>query len=255
MAIEEILGLSVPVVYLGMFATERIWPARKFPKIGWWGLVGFLFLVLMMTIGIIAPLLLPVEWLATHRLLDGTKLGVVGGTIVGFVVVELVVYAYHRACHSSSILWRGVHQMHHAPQRLDMPGATVFHPFELVLQNVLLIGTLVFVLGLEPLAAALVASIAGFYAMFQHWNVRTPRWLGYVIQRPESHCIHHQRNVHAKNYSDLPLVDMLFGTFENPATFEGEVGFEKASFAKMLVGVDVNAGAEAGQPGGALQRA
>lgn len=256
MAIEEILGFSVPVVYFGMFAAEKIWPARSFPKIGWWGVVGFAFLVLMMTVGVIAPMLIPVEWLDEHRLLDGTKLGVVGGVIVGFIGFELVFYAYHRLCHRVSFLWRGLHQMHHAPQRLDVPGATVFHPFELGMLNFMLIGTLVFVLGVQPLAAAIVGALIGFCGMFQHWNVKTPRWLGYVIQRPEAHCIHHQRNVHAKNYSDLPLIDMLFGTFENPETFSGEVGFaEKASFGKMLVGIDVNEGEDAGQPGGELASA
>ena len=35
----------------------------------------------------------------------------------------------------------------------------------------------------------------------------------------------------------------MFGTFKNPETFEGRVGFEgKASFAKMLVGRDVSGG-------------
>ena len=55
------------------------------------------------------------------------------------------------------------------------------------------------------------ASVAGlvgfFYAVFQHANVRTPRWLGYVIQRPESHCVHHERGLHAYNYADLPVFE------------------------------------------------
>jgi sterol desaturase/sphingolipid hydroxylase (fatty acid hydroxylase superfamily) len=54
--------------------------------------------------------------------------------------------------------------------------------------------------------------------MFQHANLRTPRWLGYIIQRPESHGIHHERGLHAFNYADLPLWDMVFGTFRNPRT-------------------------------------
>ena len=54
--------------------------------------------------------------------------------------------------------------------------------------------------------------------MFQHWNVKTPRWLGYIIQRPESHGLHHELGVHARNYSDFPLWDMLMGTFVNPET-------------------------------------
>jgi sterol desaturase/sphingolipid hydroxylase (fatty acid hydroxylase superfamily) len=74
-------------------------------------------------------------------------------------------------------------------------------------------------------------------------NIRTPRWLGYLIQRPEAHCIHHQRDVHAYNYGDLPIWDILFGTFRNPRRFQGEVGFDKPAtnrFGAMLGFVDVN---------------
>ncbi len=73
------------------------------------------------------------------------------------------------------------------------------------------------VLGLDPVAAAATGYIAAFYGYFQHMNIRTPRWLGFIIQRPEAHCVHHQRDVHAYNYGDLPVWDMLFGTFRNPA--------------------------------------
>jgi sterol desaturase/sphingolipid hydroxylase (fatty acid hydroxylase superfamily) len=45
-------------------------------------------------------------------------------------------------------------------------------------------------------------------------------------QRPESHCVHHQRNLHAYNYADLPLWDMLFGTFGNPRGWGESCGFE-----------------------------
>jgi sterol desaturase/sphingolipid hydroxylase (fatty acid hydroxylase superfamily) len=251
MKIEDILGLAVPATYLFMYVTEKIWPARRFPKIGWWGLVGIGFMLVMMATGVVFPLLLPVEWIASHRLLNGERLGVLGGVVVGFTVFELVAYGYHRACHAVPFMWRAFHQMHHAPKRIDIPGAVVFHPLEMVMQNVIGIGLSVFVLGLDPLAAAFVGYLAAFYGLFQHWNVRTPAWLGYLIQRPEAHCHHHETNVHAYNYADLPIWDIVFGTFKNPKEFEGEVGFaEKASYAKMLVGIDVNEGQDAGQPGG-----
>ena len=256
MKIEDILGLAVPATYLFMYVTEKIWPARQFPKIGWWGLVGVGFMLAMMTVGVVLPLVLPVEWIAAHRLVNGEALGVAGGAIVGFVAFELVVYAYHRACHTFPFMWRALHQMHHAPQRIDIPGAVVFHPLELVVQNVIALGVTLFVLGLDPLAAAIIGYMGAFYGLFQHWNIRTPAWLGYVIQRPEAHCHHHELNVHALNYSDFPLWDMVFGTFKNPDKFEGRVGFaEKASFAKMLVGVDVNGDTNAGQPGAKLAAA
>src|SRR5688572_21359157 len=112
---EDILGLLVPVMYFLMYAAERIWPRRQYPKIRWWGLIGVGFFVLTMTTGVVAPLLFPVEWLAKHRLIDGAKLGAIGGTIVGILSVELVGYGFHRANHTFSPMWRFVHQMHHAP--------------------------------------------------------------------------------------------------------------------------------------------
>jgi sterol desaturase/sphingolipid hydroxylase (fatty acid hydroxylase superfamily) len=79
--------------------------------------------------------------------------------------------------------------------------------------------------------------------MFQHANIKTPRWLGYIVQRPESHCVHHERGVHRFNYSDLPLWDMVFGTFRNPAEWRGEAGFYKGASSRilaMLLGRDVS---------------
>jgi sterol desaturase/sphingolipid hydroxylase (fatty acid hydroxylase superfamily) len=256
MTTEDILGLSLPALYVLMLVAERLFPARRFPKINGWTLVGAGFLVASMAAGILAPFYIPVEWLAAHRLMDGTRLGVAGGAIAGFVAFELLFYGYHRLAHAVPSVWRFGHQMHHAPQRLDISSSLVFHPFEFVIQNTLLLGAGLFVLGLEPMAIAIIGLMLGFNGLFQHWNVRTPSWLGYVIQRPEAHCRHHELNVHASNYSDFPPIDMVFGTFANPREFEGRVGFEeRASFGKMLVGVDVNAGNDAGQPSSTPARA
>jgi hypothetical protein len=86
-----------------------------------------------------------------------------------------------------------------------------------------------------------------FSAMFQHANLNTPAWMGYFIQRPESHGIHHERGIHRYNYSDLPLWDIVFGTFRNPKTFAGEVGFEWGSSRRvgaLLLGRDVSGSAD-----------
>ena len=67
--------------------------------------------------------------------------------------------------------------------------------------------------------------------------------------------MHHGRGVHAFNYSDLPLWDMVFGTFRNPARFEGEVGFWPGASSRvgdLLLGRDVAAMAPPG--GGAPAR-
>src|SRR3546814_13258247 len=84
----------------------------------------------------------------------------------------------------------------------------------------------------------IVSIMAVFCAMFQHANLKTPYWLGFIVTRPESHALHHERGVHAWNYGDIPLWDMLFGTFRNPPRWNGEAGFHEGSTHQwsMLLG-------------------
>jgi len=235
-----------PVTYLLFLATELIWPAREFPpRVGWqWFGVGFL--VMSMAIGNALPLYLPLDWMAEHRWFDGTRLGVVGGAIIGFVVLELFVYIWHRANHTFSPLWRVSHQIHHSPLRVDIPGSVVFHPVEIVIYTLIPLFVTVIVLGLDPLAAALTGYAFSFASYFQHWNVHTPQWMGYILQRPESHCVHHRKGSHYYNFADLSLWDIVFGTFKNPKKYMGECGFEGGAdlrIGAMLAFEDVNAAA------------
>jgi len=240
----DIVGPLIVVTYFVFLATESAWPARKFPPRRGWQWIGVGFFALIAAVSAVVPLLLPIEWMAAHRWLDGTKLGVVGGTVVGFVAFSAVMYAWHRAMHSVPFLWRVVHQLHHSPNRVDIAGSAVLHPTEMVAQVLLQLFVMVIVLGLDPLAAALANYVTACFGMFRHWNVRTPQWLGYVIQRPEAHCVHHRKGVHYYNYGDFPLWDMLFGTFRNPREYRGECGFENGADRKivaMLAFADVNA--------------
>lgn len=240
----DLIGLLPPFTYAVFAVTERLWPARPFPPRKRWQLVGIAFLALIATLGTAVPLLIPADWLARHRLIDGTPLGVAGGTLVGFVVLELAMYAWHRTAHTVGFLWRGFHQLHHSPRRVDIPGSVVFHPFEMLVQIALQLLVTVIVLGLEPVAAALVGYLVAFNGMFQHWNVRTPAWIGYLIQRPEAHCVHHRLGFHDYNFADLAAIDMLFGTWRNPRRFMGECGFEGSGdlrLGAMLAFQDVNA--------------
>ena len=89
------------------------------------------------------------------------------------------------------------------------------------------------IIGLSTPAITATLLIVNFLSIFQHANIHTPRWLGYIVQRPESHTIHHARNVHGSNYSDLPLFDILFGTFKNPKTYTHDTGFYDGASARM----------------------
>jgi hypothetical protein len=68
--------------------------------------------------------------------------------------------------------------------------------------------------------------------------------MGYFIQRPEAHCVHHRLGFHYHNFADLSVWDMLFGTFRNPREFHGGYGFGAGADRKMgamLAFDDVNA--------------
>jgi len=78
--------------------------------------------------------------------------------------------------------------------------------------------------------------------VLQHLNLRTPVWLGYLVQRPESHSLHHLRGFHTDNYGNLALWDMVFGTFQNPREFACESGFYDGASRRvrdMLLGRDI----------------
>ena len=68
------------------------------------------------------------------------------------------------------------------------------------------------------------------------------RWCAH-IQLTLSHSLHHGKGIHRYNYADLPLWDMVFGTFRNPEGFQAEHGFypgASARIAEMLAFQEVS---------------
>lgn len=241
---EELIVLLVPLSFLVMLAIERVWPARKFPVVPKWHWIGAGLFIYAGVMNALLPMLLPEAWLRDHRLLDLASWGLLQSVVAGHLLITFATFAWHRATHAFNPLWRGFHQMHHSPRHLNIYAANCIHPLDLATYVVLPVFLALFVLGVDPLAAAILGNLGAFNAFFQHWNVRTPQWIGYLFQRPESHCIHHQRGLHAYNYSDFPPWDMLFGSFRNPAHWEGETGFDEPAdrqFGAMLMFKDVNA--------------
>ena len=215
--------------------------ARRFPEVRLWQIKGVAFTALYFAVATYAPLM----WdglLAEHTLFDASALPFAVQVIGGFFALELGVYVWHRSMHNTQPLWRWFHQMHHSAERVDIWGAFYFHPFDMI--GWALLGSLCLVggFGIGAEAAITVAVLATFCSMFQHANIRTPHWIGYFITRPESHSVHHQRGLHAFNYGDIPLFDMLFGTFRNPLHWEGQAGFYDGGSGRvgaMLVGKEI----------------
>jgi sterol desaturase/sphingolipid hydroxylase (fatty acid hydroxylase superfamily) len=215
-----------------MFVAERIVPGRSFPRVrNWW-----LRALLLNAAQVGSVYLAGVAWdgaLLRTRPWSLDALGPIGGGVIGYLAITFVYYFWHRARHESAFLWRVFHQVHHSPQRIEIITSFYKHPIEIVGNGILSSVILYWGCGLGPEAASLAVLLSGLAELVYHWNIRTPYWLGFIIQRPESHCVHHQAGHHRQNFADLPLWDMLFGTFHNPRRWELSCGFGEREHALL----------------------
>jgi sterol desaturase/sphingolipid hydroxylase (fatty acid hydroxylase superfamily) len=226
-----------------LFILERLYPARPLPPVEkWWSRV---VVVNILQAGVVVLGGFTWErWMLGSSVLHLTHtLGIPGSSLTAYLVITLVYYWWHRLRHDSPFLWRVLHQLHHSPQRIEIITSFYKHPAE-IFANSMIISLLVYCfLGLTPAAAGYVTVLTCYAEFFYHMNLRTPRWVGYLIQRPESHRIHHELGKHYRNFADLPLWDMLFGTFYNPRDEVVVCGFEperEARFEEMLRFHDVH---------------
>ena len=238
--------MSIPLVVLAiglaMLLVERVVRARPWPAMqGWWPR-AILFNVVQAGAALLAGLTWD-RFMIDHRPFTLESLSLVTQAILGYLAITLIYYWWHRWRHEVPFLWRWLHQLHHSPRRIELITSFYKHPLEILINGVLSSTIVYWVVGVEPVAAALAVTLTGIAELFYHWNVSTPHWLGYLIQRPESHCVHHQEGLHHYNYADLPVWDMLFGTFRNPRAWNESCGFggdvERLKLRDMLLGRSV----------------
>ena len=242
----EILLDPISLTALSMYALLIIWealfPAIALPKVKGWKLKGLASFAVYFFLSSYLPLLTD-PFLSEYQFFDLTSLGNIGGGLVAIGLYEFGVFVWHRAMHKSDYLWRIFHQMHHSAERMDTYGAFYFSLFDMIGFTFLGSICLALLIGVTPQAVTIMLLTTMFLGIFQHTNIKTPQWLGYIIQRPESHTVHHAKGIHKYNYSDLPIFDIIFGTFKNPKTYEHETGFYDGASSKiieMLTFKDIN---------------
>ena len=237
------IAAIVLVAAVVMMIVESSRPGRAFPKVAHWYTRALLFngfqAVSMFTIGRVAD-----AYFQSHsrEAWSLAGLGPITGALVGYLIHSFVYYWWHRWRHEVHFLWNFVHQFHHSPQRIEIVTSFYKHPVEIAMNGVISSAVLYGALGLSPEAGAGAFLLSGLAELLYHWNVKTPHWLGYLIQRPESHCVHHEEGLHAFNYGDLPLFDWLFGTLRNPPEWRKTCGLGPANeqrVLELLAGVDV----------------
>lgn len=153
------------------------------------------------------------HWLAIDPLMAG---------FAAFFLLDLAVWAEHVASHKWAWLWR-IHRVHHADNGFDLTTALRFHPLEIVL-SMLWKGAVVALLGAPAVAVLVFEIVLNGSAMFNHANLRLPRWLDALLRlaivTPDMHRVHHSAEPDETdtNYGfNLSIWDRLFGTYREEA--------------------------------------
>jgi len=224
--------------------TERLFPAMAFAKVANW--YGRALMVNLLSVGIqILAGLTWENWLnafSLMRLQDYMAAPV--AAISAYILKTFFDYWWHRLRHISSFLWRTVHQLHHSPARLETLTAFYVHPFDFIAQSILGAVIMFTVFGFDVNAVGWYVMVHAFVGFFIHSNIAgVPRWVGYVIQTPTMHRIHHEYDSHNYNFGDVVWWDMIFGTYRNNRARVERCGFDEnleLRVADMIVGRDVH---------------
>lgn len=239
----SLFALTLLIVF-SCFVIERSFPGWKLPYVSTW-----VFRVLLLNVAQLGVVQLAgVSWEKWLNSASVFNMSVVSlpSYIEGFVayfIATFIFYWWHRYRHQSSLMWRLFHQIHHSPQRIEVITSFYKHPIEMIINSI--IGSiLVFtLLGISTEGAAYYTFFTAIGEFFYHTNIQTPRWIGYIFQRPEMHRYHHEYNKHQSNYGDFVWWDMMFGTYNNPEKFESSCGFDDAKeqrLSDMLAWEDVH---------------
>ena len=139
------------------------------------------------------------------------------GFVLAILLLDFWTYWWHRISHVVPFLWR-FHRTHHSDPAMDASTGVRFHTGEILLSWLLRIVVI-------PLAGVSLVQLAAYEAvllpivLFQHSNLRLPRWLDFgllaLVVTPAMHRVHHSHLVTETNSnygSLLPWWDWLFGS-------------------------------------------
>jgi sterol desaturase/sphingolipid hydroxylase (fatty acid hydroxylase superfamily) len=129
--------------------------------------------------------------------------------------LDLLLYAWHKACHRYDGLWM-FHKVHHNDPYLNVSTGFRVHITELFMSYILK-ATVIILMGIDELTVLVNEVVTTLFIMFHHTNstFKGERWLGYIFTTPSLHRTHHsvERKEHDSNYGAiLSIWDRLFGT-------------------------------------------
>lgn len=198
-AIQYYLALILALLYFSLFFLEKKWPLRKasrplLPRLA----INFTFTLLVYVVASLAisPLAkTTVSFTASHNvgLLAMFPFPKTVLFVLGFLLMDLSFYYWHRINHAWPLLWR-FHAVHHVDPDLDVSTSMRFHGVEILyssLFRVLQLG----VIGVSPLTFFCYEFVFQANTFLQHSNLKLPfgveRLINKLFVTPRMHGIHH----------------------------------------------------------------
>jgi len=175
--------------------------------------VTLLFNDTLMSLLSVSSLLLLAEKYNQHGLLNDSNF--VSKTLTTFIILDLMLYLWHKANHQFECLWQ-FHKVHHSDQSMNVSTAFRIHFVELVLTT-LLKALFIIALGVESTVVACSEALTAWFAMLHHAKLAIPgeKWLKWLFIVPSLHRVHHsaKRSEHDSNYGAiLSIWDRVFNT-------------------------------------------
>jgi len=138
--------------------------------------------------------------------------------VLGIVVLDCALYAWHVLNHTVPLFWR-FHRVHHADMNLDVSTASRFHLGEFLMSGLVRM-MVVYVAGISFTTYILFEILVNASIQFHHSSVRIHSlfekfWVLLFIP-PSMHRVHHSVKIKERdsNYGVLfSFWDRLFGTF------------------------------------------
>jgi sterol desaturase/sphingolipid hydroxylase (fatty acid hydroxylase superfamily) len=215
----ELAKLSLPIAFVVLAAFELNQPERKLPlkqlRRSYQTNIGlFIFNSTLISLLSATPLVMLAEHYSGRGLLSYIA-NPAWKALLSFVLLDLLLYCWHRISHSFDSLWM-FHKVHHNDPYLNVSTAFRLHIVELLIITVLKSAYIV-MLGVDKTMVVANESLLTLFIMFHHSNISFPgeKRLGQVIIAPYLHRAHHstERNEHDTNYGAVfSLWDRLFGT-------------------------------------------
>jgi sterol desaturase/sphingolipid hydroxylase (fatty acid hydroxylase superfamily) len=223
--VEMIIRLAAFGLFFSVFALWELIAPRRRLTIGrvrrWPGNLGIL-LVDIVTVRLLVPTAAVGASLyaAGHGwgLINYLQLRLSVAALIGFLALDLVIYAQHVVFHKVPLLWR-LHRMHHADLDIDVTTGVRFHPLEILI-SLLIKMAAILLLGIPVVAVILFEVVLNVTSMFNHSNASMPagldRVLRLILVTPDMHRVHHsilRRETDSNFGFNLPWWDRLFGTY------------------------------------------